>query len=62
MYDALAIVEATKVGGSTNLTYVGVEVMSSKNEKIVVQGDDSVMDFESDLRGLISFKSDKMKK
>jgi len=62
MYDALAVVEAVKVGGYTNLSFVGVEVMSSSNEKLVVKGEDSAIDFESDLRDLVSFKADKMKK
>jgi hypothetical protein len=62
LYDGLAVVEAVKLGGYTQLSYVGVEVMSAANQKIVVKGDDEAMDFESDLRGLISFKSDHMKK
>ena len=62
LYDGLAVVEAVKLGGSTQLSYVGVEVMSATNQKITVVGDDNALHFESDLRGLVSFKSDHMKK
>ena len=62
LYDGLATVEAVKSSGNLDLTFVGLDVMNATEDRILVRGDKARLHVKDELRGLISFKSDRLKK
>jgi hypothetical protein len=61
-YDGLATVEAVKVRGALQVTFIGLDVMNEGEDRVLVQGDPARLAVKDELRGLISFKSDRLKK
>jgi len=61
LYDALATVEAVKTGGKMTLSFVGLDVMNSKQQRVHVLGDESKHETHHDLRSLLNFKAEHMR-
>jgi len=61
-YDGLATVEAVKERGALTTTFIGLDVMNAAEDRVLVQGDPERLQVKDELRGLICFKSDRLKK
>jgi len=62
MYDGLAIVEASQATDGPKTSFIAVDVMNSKGDKILVQGDPDRLKAETEIRKLVTYKTDHTKK
>lgn len=58
-YDGLVTVEARKRMTGTDTTFIGLDVMNPKEERVLIDGDESRLYVKDQLRSLVSFKRTK---
>ena len=57
LYDGLVTVEAFKSKGALDLSFIGLDVMNSASDRVLLKGDEARLNVKDQLREFLSYKS-----